>query len=472
MKQHANLVWITLLALIAVPGSIASFTPETETVQSTLDDNVERFDGSNTGPFVENKGQWSPEIVFASRTSYGFVGLSMDGICHLIRVNDSYSPVRLTFKGSSGTGLHGSDPVVTQYNYLLGKDTSRWARECRGYGSVKYTDLWQGIDLVFSNIEGRMKYDLIIHPGSDPDSIEFEVAAGGSVRSCGDGLVLTGPGNGILYDSVPKTYYETGGAPIGSAFRIEEYGYGFDIAPYDEGATIVIDPEVTEGSIDFSTYLGGSNDDSIYDMDIDTSGNIYMCGSSSSTNFPTTSTGYQRTMNGNMDCIVSKMDPTCRTLMYSTYIGEFSWENANAISVLESGECYVTGHTDSEGFPVTSDAYQGELKDGSWDVFLLKLDSTGSSLISSTFIGGSGMESVNCMDLGPDGSVFIGGDTGSEDFPVTSDAFQDSLIPGGFADDIFFLQMDLENMALLYSTYLGGSGFELVVSMSYKAGHL
>jgi fibronectin type 3 domain-containing protein len=472
MRHNTMLVWISLLTMIAVPGSIASTVHEDQIKTIDLDDDINLLDGSDISSFVENNGQWNAEVLFSARTSYGFVGLYQDGICHLVRTDDDYSPIRLMFLESNLPIPIGIDPTVTGYNYLIGRDPTGWATDCKGYDVVTYTDLWPGIDLVFRNGEAGIKYDLILRPGSDPDDIQFEVATGGSVSSSGAGIMLSGPEGVKLFDSPPVAFYDSNRNEIPSSYRIRGNVYGFDLAPYDEDSTVIIDPEVTEGSIECATYLGGSGDDTIYDMDFDQNGNIYVCGSSSSTNFPTTSTGYQRTMNGNMDCIVSKMDPTYRTLLYSTYIGEFSWENANAIAVLGSGECYVTGHTDSEDFPVTSDAYQGEIKDGSWDVFLLKLDSTGSRLISSTFIGGSGMESVNCMDLGPDGSVFIGGDTGSEDFPVTSDAFQDSLIPGGFADDIFFLQMDLENMTLLYSTYLGGTGFEMVVSMSYKAGHL
>jgi len=472
MKQLLLLVWGLVLVLIAIPGTLATYASDDPVIQEGGSDENDQVDGPGLTPFVENKGQWNPEILFVAKTSYGSLGLFRNGFCHYVRINDSYSPIMLTFQGSLGTVPVGSDAVPTRFNYIYGKDPSAWVQGCKGYETVTYEEVWPGIDLVFRNDGDKTKYELVLRYGSDPSVIDIAVSSGGSLSPCGEGIRFMGPGGGVVFDSPPVTYYQDGEGRIDSDFRIEGNSYGFDLAPYREDTTIIIDPEVTKGSLNYSTYIGGSGDDSIKDMDIDPSGNVFLCGGSSSANFPTTPGSYQTMIRGNTDCVVSKMDKEGRSLIYSTYIGDTSWDRGYAISVLDSGECYVTGQTDSADFPITLNAYQSTLKSGSWDIFLLKLDRTGSNLLASTFIGGSDIDSVYSMDAGPDGSVFIGGDTSSADFPITSDAYQRSITPGMYTSDMVFLQMNLEDMTLLYSTYLGGSGFEVVDDMKYFDGHL
>src|SRR6266404_1709113 len=167
----------------------------------------------------------------------------------------------------------------------------------------------------------------------------------------------------------------------------------------------------------YCTYLGGKRIDYGAGIAVDSSGNAYVCGSTGSTDFPTTSAALQRTAAGRGDAFVAKLNPTGSALIYSTYLGGGSYDYGSGIAIDSSGNAYVTGSTDSTDFPVTSGAFQTTLAKGS-DVFVTKLSDSGASLIYSTYLGGSSSENGASIAVDIFGNAYVTGGTSSRDFPV------------------------------------------------------
>ncbi len=219
------------------------------------------------------------------------------------------------------------------------------------------------------------------------------------------------------------------------------------------------------GSLIYSTYLGGSSlvGDNGYSLGlgiaVDAAGNAYVTGQNSDAEFPTTANALQPISLG-YDAFVTKLNPTGSVLVYSTFLGGDANDIGIAIAVDSDGNAYVTGGTASDNFPVTPGAVQTTSRGGGspWgfvkDVFVAKVNPTGSALVYSTYLGGSRDEFAQGIAVDAAGNVYVTGETASIDFPTTAHAFQRTF--GGGQTDFFIAKLNASGSALAYSTYLGG----------------
>ena len=230
----------------------------------------------------------------------------------------------------------------------------------------------------------------------------------------------------------------------------------------------------------YSTYLGGSASESSCNgtgdqglgIAVDGSGNAYVTGTTCSTNFPVT-TGAFQTMYKSKNtfgesAFVTKLNPTGTGLVYSTYLGGSADDGASAIAVDGSGFAYVTGTAISTDFPVTSGAYQvtnyADTTAGWGEAFVTKLNTTGTALMYSTYLGGTlfGSQGIG-IAVDSSGAAYVSGNAKSADFPVTQGAFQTVNTPavnGGLTtvgSNLYVTKFNPTGMALMYSTFLGGS---------------
>jgi hypothetical protein len=231
----------------------------------------------------------------------------------------------------------------------------------------------------------------------------------------------------------------------------------------------------------YSTYLGGSgsNGDGVSGIAIDGAGNAYVAGTTSSFDFPVTPGAFQRANNALsgmfLNAFVSKINPTGTALVYSTYLGGSRGDNAGGIAIDSSGNAYIVGSTDSADFPVTAGAFQ-RVKNGSLNnAFVTKLNSMGTALLYSTYLGGSGRTGVNgsfgdsasAVAIDSSGNAYVIGAARSFDFPVTQDALQRvNNAPASYGSNAFLTKFNSTGSALLYSTYLGGSNTDSVSSIA------
>jgi hypothetical protein len=208
-----------------------------------------------------------------------------------------------------------------------------------------------------------------------------------------------------------------------------------------------------------STFIGGSDYEYTNALAIDSSGNVFIAGYTSSSDFPTTSGAYDRSFN-NDDGFVSKFNNTLTTLLASTFIGGSDYDSAGALALDSSGNVFVAGYTFSSDFPTTLGAYDRSFNGVDVDVFLSKLNSTLTTLMASTFLGGNESEEAEVIAIDSSGNVFVAGDTLSSDFPTTSGAYDTSYNDNGSYGDGFVSKFNSTLTTLLASTFIGGSDYE------------
>jgi hypothetical protein len=225
----------------------------------------------------------------------------------------------------------------------------------------------------------------------------------------------------------------------------------FEIGTYNSEIPLVIDPILS-----YSTYLGQPEPSGLIGgIAVDSSGNVYIAGSTRSTDILTTQ--IQSSLAGDVDAFVTKINSAGDAIVYSTYLGGSSSDGTNSrIAVDSSGNAYVTGLTSSSDFPTVNpiQASQANTR-GGIDAFVTKINSAGDAIVYSTYLGGSSSEDYPRIAVDTLGNAFIAGNTVSTDFP-TANAIQSSHAGGG--QDVFVTKINSAGTAFVYSTYLGGSG--------------
>jgi hypothetical protein len=204
----------------------------------------------------------------------------------------------------------------------------------------------------------------------------------------------------------------------------------------------------------YSTYLGGKGYDYGYGLAIDGTGNTYIAGYTNSTNFPKKN-AFQKESGGGWDAFVTKLGPTGNTLIYSTYLGGSEDDGASAIAVDSAGNAYIAGRTLSSKFPLEK-PFQSVFAGGESDAFVAKLNSAGNALIYSTYLGGNDRDGASAIAVDSSGSAYVAGTTLSANF-LLENPFQNVKLG---SQDAFLLKLSSAGDALIYSTYLGGTGLE------------
>ena len=218
----------------------------------------------------------------------------------------------------------------------------------------------------------------------------------------------------------------------------------------------IVKLDASGSSLVYATYLGENGYDYGKGIAVDASGDLYITGATYSTNFPTTTGAYDTTYNGNGDIFVVKLNPDGSALLYSTLVGGSNTEDSEGIALDASGNAYVTGYTNSTNFPTTSGAFDVTPNGGN-DVYVLKVNSTGTALSYSTLIGGSGSDGSAGISIDTLGNVYVAGVTFSADFPTTPSAYDTTYNGNG---DFFVVKVNMATPTLSYATYLGGSNPE------------
>ncbi|MEP6570818.1 MAG: PQQ-dependent sugar dehydrogenase [Acidobacteriota bacterium] len=339
-------------------------------------------------------------------------------------------------------------------NYFMGNDRANWHTDVPTFRAVRYDEIYPGISLTYYGNQQQLEYDFSIAPGGDPQTIRLSFAAGVRMRISDKGdLVLRTPG-GEVREPKPVIYQEIEGQRHlvdGGFVLIGKQQAGFSLGMYDRTKPLVIDPTLV-----FSTYLGGTGDDLGSSITVDSNNNIYIAGTTNSTNFPLRGAAFA-TNAGLADMFVTKIDAAGANIVYSTYIGGSGQDRADGIAVDTNGNAYVVGRIDSlsTNFPATPGSFASSYRGGDFDGIVFKLNAQGNALVYSGFLGGEENDSVEGVTVDPNGIAYVTGGTRSIGFPTTVNAYQ----PTSAGDtDAFLAKVNTAGSTLLYSTYLGGSG--------------
>src|SRR5437879_3148904 len=364
--------------------------------------------------------------------------------------------VRMNLIGASTSPrVEGVEESPGKANYFIGNDPKMWRTKVPMYAKVKVHGLYPGVDLVYYGNQRKLEYDFIVAPGADPGSITMAVE--GAERPSLDGqgdLVLAIEDREVRFQK-PVVYQEVDGVrrEISGSYKLKSaHQVGFQVGAYDGSRPLIIDP-----ALSYSTYLGGSGVDQGLGIAVDSGGHAYVAGFTTSTNFPTTTGAFQTTAPGGVaDAFVAKLNAAGSALLYCTYLGGSGNNQGRGIAVDSGGHAYVTGLTFSTNFPTTPGAFQ-PTSGGGGDAFVTKLNSTGTGLVYSTYLGGSGDDQGLGIAVSSDGHAYVTGSTTSANFPTTTNAIQPAW---GGGEAAFVTMLNSTGTGLVYSTYLGGSGDE------------
>lgn len=379
--------------------------------------------------------------------------------------------VRLKFEGGNNAAITGRGELAGKTNYFIGNDPRQWHTNIANYAGVEYRGLYPGVDLVFHGNQRDLEYDFIVAPGANPHAIVLGVQGAERIRIGRRGDLAIRVGQSQLELKKPVVYQEVAGIRrevAGNFVLRSAHRIGFALGPYDRSLPLVIDPTLV-----YSTYLGGGNvtsaaNDTAKAIAVDSSGNVYVAGSTASYDFPVTGGAYETTFPdpGQFAGFVTKLNPSGTSLIYSTY---FAGANSGALTVYgiavdASGDVYLTGQT-NYSFPTTAGAFIPTETDiyGTYG-FVTELNPAGSALVYSTFLSGTettGSVSTYALGIALDGTgaAYVVGVTSSKTYPTTAGAFQPqgcaSACPGGAG---FVTKLSAGGAALSYSTYLGTGG--------------
>jgi hypothetical protein len=432
------------------------------------------------------------------------------------------SALRQKFIGANPAArLAGGATLPGKVNHFRGNDPTRWRTGLPTYSDIQYADLYPGVSLAYGGDGAPLKGTYTVAPGADPGLIRWRYEGGrAKLDDRGRLQIRGGDDAATLTEDAPIAWQDIDGrrAAVAARYVLAADGsVGFELGDYDRTRPLTIDPV-----IEYSTFLGGSIFDMAWHIAVDGAGNAYIGGYAASSDFPTVSpyqaeaggqgdgfvakfapdgtpvystylggsyvdyvtgiavdaqgnayvTGFtgsvdlpvrnafQPTYAGGWDSFVTKLNPTGSALIYSSYLGGSSEENATGIAVGKAGAAYVTGNTQSANFPVKN-AFQRTLR-GSIDAYVTKVTPAGTSLAYSTFLGGPAGETGYAIAVDGTGHAVVTGDTTSVGFP-TKNAFQPACAPGlAGCWDAFVTRLSPTGASLMYSTYMGGNDQEYI----------
>jgi hypothetical protein len=471
--SRQGLLFLLALGALAASGIQAAATPSApETARRAL---LAQSFGQRPLSFEANLGQTDPTVRFLSRgQGYSLFLTPTEAVLSLRKAASQSKPqsnsplpgkikpvtadvLRMQLQGANPAAtVEGLNQLPGKTHYLRGKDPKAWRTGIPSYAKVKYSAVYPGIDLVYYGKQRQLEYDFIVAPGADPKTIRLQFSGAEQLALDDKGrLVVTTPGGGVIQHK-PVIYQEIDGVRkevAGSyALHPDKQGktadVGFQVARYDTSRPLVIDPVLA-----YSTYLGGADYDIADDIAVDGSGNAYIIGETNSPDFPIVN-AEPLGNTGGIDAFVTKFNAQGTAIIYSTYLGGEDSESGTGIAVDNKGNALITGYTDSTDFPTRQPLQANCLANAtSADVFVAKLNASGTALIYATCLGGSSSDFGQEIAVDRFGNAYITGLTFSSDFP-TANPLQTSHL--GQAD-AFVAKINPTGSALIYSTYLGGN---------------
>lgn len=427
--------------------------------------------------------------------------------------------------GNSQAQITAQNELPGHSNYFIGSDPSQWQTGVKQYSRVSYREVYPGVDMAFHGQQRQLEFDFIVAPGATAAPIGFSVAGAKKISTDADGnLVLASKaGNVVLHKPVAYQEKNNTREPVDAGFVVQANNQiGFTLGNYDRSRKLVIDPSVTyatylggtaeddaygiaiDGSgnafvtgetastnfpttsaapykslqglpfdafvtkisadgqtLEYSTYLGGNNQDSGNAIAVDASGNAYVAGGTNSTNFPVPG-GYKTSPQGGLDAFVAELS-SAGTLIFGTYLGGSGNDVANGIAVDTSG-VYVVGTTASTNFPGTTTGFQTTIS-GASNGFVAKLNSSGAALAYSSYLGGGTGDVATAVAVDSNQQAYVTGSTlnANGNFPLKNPLQPNCGSTAGGCNsvyDAFVTVVDAAGSGLVYSTFFGGAGID------------
>jgi hypothetical protein len=412
--------------------------------------------------------------------------------------------------------------LAGRVSYLVGRNRSDWHTNLPTFLGASYRAVWPGIDATFSGSQGRLEYTFAVAPGADPGRIALGYAGQRGLHLALDGsLAVSTAGGRSVRQLAPHAYQVRGGlrVPVASFYVLHGDRVGIRVGGYDHRLPLIIDPTV---ELAYSTYLGGNQGDQGNGIAVDSAGNAYITGNTQSTDFGTpgayqsTSGGGQdafvaklsadgRTLDyvtyiGGSDSdfglgiavdssgepyitgatfssnfpvmnplpgqskltetgeggFAAKLNSSGTALVFSTLLAGNNFTQGSGIAVDSQGAAYITGETDATDFPTTPGAPRTTQTGAAEDAFVTKLSGSG-ALDYGTLVGGSGADEGTAIAVDSAGGAWLTGESNSSDL-ATTDGYQKTANNGSV--DAFVVHLAPDGKSLVYASDLGGSSFD------------
>lgn len=469
--------------------------------------------------FIENKGQWQANILYKAHINGGAIYLERDrftiDLVDLSELKHSHAhdDYDLSEKKEEVVHRHAYQMIFNEgntflkiipkeecsdyNNYFIGNDKNKWQAKVKKYKSILYKEVYRNIDMLVTGDGGYFKYEFVIKPKAKIEDISIKYI-GADKLSLSEGNLIVNTSIQKIIELKPYIYQfnDSIETSVQGYFRLHKNELKFNIPKYDKSQTLIIDP-----SLVFSTYTGSSADNWGFTATFDIENNVYSGGIVDGIGYPINPGAYHTTFEGIWDVGIIKYNDLGTQKLYATYLGGESSEMPHSLIVNEFNELLIFGTTGSTTFPTTPNAYDITFNGGQTvyydntvvfldgvDIFVARLSPDGSQLRASTYIGGSENDGLNfrpyygnVMMHGNDSlyynyadgargeiitddrnNVYVGSCTFSTDFPITSNAFQQTS--GGKQEGVAF-KLDYNLSNLIWSSYIGGIGDDAVYSV-------
>lgn len=448
--------------------------------------------------FVPNEGQWEHPFRFKGLHKNADIFLEQTGITYRIGDKENskkmhdwkfgkiksgellFHHYNMTWKNANPDAtIVAAQKQPYYHNYFLGQDPKRWKSNVSLYGVVMYQNIYDNIDVKYYTENEQLKYDFIVRPQGNPSRIvmQFNGTDGISLDQ-GQLVIKTSVGNVI--EMAPYSYQVINGEKktVPAQYEVKDNEVRFVFPKgYNKQYDLIIDPVMV-----FASLSGSTADNWGFTATYDPQGNLYAGGIANGLGYPTTSGAYRAFFSGGSsalmpcDITISKFNSTGSSLIYSTYIGGTSDDYPHSLIVDNNNNLIIAGKTLSQDYPVTNGAFQTTFGGGVTDLFVTKLNASGSALVASTFLGGTGDDGINVSlgfnanqnslkyNYGDDsrsevivdnsGNIYVVASTQSSNFPTTTNGAKRNL--SGLQDGIF-TKFNPALSQLIYSTLIGGS---------------
>jgi gliding motility-associated-like protein len=466
--------------------------------------------GQSVVEFIENQGQWGDWFLYKAETRGGDMLLEKDGFRYIVADGSNHKRVdsfhhglskdnptlkfhcyKVTFVGGKTPVIEGQKPQKTYNNYYLGNDPARWKVGIHPYHALNYLSVYPGIDMHLFSQSGNVEYEFIVKPDVKPDQIQLRFDGLDDVY-LEDGNLTLKTSVGLVKEVKPYVYQYIGDerkeVPCNYSLANNVVSFVFPKG-YDKSQNLIIDPTVV-----FSTLTGSTADNWGFSATYDDSGNFYAGGLVNTLayggSFPVSTGAFQTSFAGGStvstggllvayaaDISIIKYNSAGNARLYGTYVGGAGNDHVHSMIVDRNGDLVFAGRTISTDYPVTSGAYQSSNR-GRWDMMVSKLNSTGTAMVASTYIGGTSDDCVNYdstnyfygelkYNYGDESrsevlvdysnNVYVAACTFSSDFPTTSTAISTTL--SGAQDAVAF-KLNSGLTSLVWSSYIGGRAYD------------
>jgi len=468
-------------------------------------------DGSSNLEFIENKGQWDSRVVLKGELGNGSFFLQKQGFTVLLHnpeelrklagnhrqslsdVHPGKNPVTSAFIVSGSNDIlhshvysvffQGSNdhieivpdkPLPTYSNYFIGRDPSKWASGCKSFQGVTYKNVYPHIDIRYYSNNGQLKYDIIVHPGGDIRKIALKYSGVDKMNIRNNQLsVKTSVGD--VQELRPYAYQANaaGKTDVDCKYVLgNDNVLRFEVKNYKSNAVLIIDPTLI-----FCSFTGSRASNWGFTATPGPDGSFYAGGIVFGDGFPTSPGAFEKNFRGGtFDVGIMKFNSIGSTAVYATYLGGADNETPHSLFCDPQGNLVILGRTYSPDFPFLTTFGSG----GGADMFVVKLNATGTGLIGSMRIGGPGNDCVNIRDqfredhevaealiknygddsrseviLDANDNIYVAASTQSDSFPIVGNVFQKTF--GGGRQDGVVLKINPACNNIIFSSFLGGS---------------